>query len=165
VDSAIRERRRGDLWKMQAEEALHAATRGGSPSGSNGRGDERAGEPGDRVDCGFRATRPQGHCRAGRPRGWRVVQPQGWPSGRSRPRRAGNRCENTSSRLDVSAGYTRRCPLLREWTCRNVNLELRAEERQATRTSVHTPVRNLTPGCTQAIRCRRSRVSVLEGQT
>ena len=42
---------------MQAEEALHAATREGSLSGSNGQGDERTGEPGDRVECGFRAIK------------------------------------------------------------------------------------------------------------
>lgn len=61
-------------------------------------------------NAGSGRQRPQGQCRAGWPRGWRVVQPQGWPSGRSRPRRAGNRCENTSSRLDVSAGYTAAMP-------------------------------------------------------
>jgi hypothetical protein len=75
---------------MQAEEALYAATREGSLSGTTGQGDERAGEPGNRGSSGFRE-----------------IQPQGWTNGRSRPRRAGNRCENSSSQLDVSAGYTR----------------------------------------------------------
>ena len=61
--------------------------------GSTGQRDEHAAEPGNRGSCEIREGRPRG-----------------WTPGRSRPRRAGNRCANSSSQLDVSAGYTAAMP-------------------------------------------------------
>jgi hypothetical protein len=66
----------------QRKHFMRQRMRGHHP-GSTGWEDEHAGRPGNRTECELRET------------------------GRSRPRRVGTRCENISSRLDVSAGHTR----------------------------------------------------------